>query len=541
MQKLSLFISATLVCLYACSDGDKAKEHKGAHAQELTPRNFAITKANSYTDVFLDSTAMEAFIAEQKLNDTISTGMRNFYNARNYQYAWFASDGLTEQALAFRNLYDYTKDSATTRKSLDGRLENLMAKDSFLVSEDDADLRKTELLLTWRYVNYVWDQYEGKKARRVALEELVPSQKLPHRAWAKLMQEDKESANQNFKGLQQQLATYLAIEDKGGWGFIPDSKKKLKKGVIDTAVVFLKRRLHVTGELPAADSSSVFNDQLEAAVKSAQTMYGFTADGVVTPALIKELNIPVQRRIEQLVVNLERMRWMPSEPSGNLILVNIPAFKLYVQDGTKELFNMDVVVGKEGHSTVMFSGNLNQVVFSPYWNIPPSIVRNEIVPGIEKNRGYLADHNMEVTGEEGGLPVVRQLPGNKNQLGKIKFLFPNRFNIYFHDTPYKELFNKDKRAYSHGCIRLREPKKLAEYLLVNQPEWTPEKMDSAMNSGKEKYVKVKDPVPVLIYYYTAWADNGKHLQFREDIYGHDERLAKKMFVPAQSSTPLASR
>lgn len=541
MQKLPLFISAALVCLYSCGDGDQTKKPQGERGQDLIPRNASITKANAYSDVFLDSTAMESFIAEQKLNDTISNGMRSFYNARNYQYAWFASDGLTEQALAFRNLYDYNKDSATTRKSLDGRLENLMAKDSFRVSEGDAELRKTELLLTWRYVNYVWDQYEGKKARHNALAELVPSQKRPHREWAKLMEDDKDSPNENFKGLQQQLANYLTIEDKGGWGIVPETKKKLKKGVIDTAVVALKRRLQVTGQLATGDTSSLFNDPLEAAVKIAQTMYGFTADGVVTPALIKELNVPVQRRIEQLVVNLERMRWLPAEPSGNLILVNIPAFKLYVQDGSKQLFDMDVVVGKEGHSTVMFSGNLNQVVFSPYWNIPPSIVRNEIVPGMERNSSYLAEHNMEVTGEEGGLPVVRQLPGNKNQLGKVKFLFPNRFNIYFHDTPYKELFNKDKRAYSHGCIRLRDPKKLAEYLLVNQPDWTPEKMDSAMNSGKEKYVKVKDPVPVLIYYYTAWADAGKQLQFREDIYGHDERLAKKMFLPAQSSTPLASR
>jgi murein L,D-transpeptidase YcbB/YkuD len=191
---------------------------------------------------------------------------------------------------------------------------------------------------------------------------------------------------------------------------------------------------------------------------------------------------------------------------------------------------MDIVVGKEGHSTVMFSGNLNQVVFSPYWNLPENIVKQEVLPQIEKNSQYLAENNMEITGEEDGVPVIRQLPGDKNQLGKIKFLFPNRFNIYFHDTPFKDLFNRDKRAFSHGCIRLREPVKLAEYLLVDQPEWTPAKIDSAMNSGKEKYVRVKEPVPVLIYYYTAWVDDNNQLQFRDDIYGHDERLAKKMFV-----------
>jgi L,D-transpeptidase YcbB len=189
----------------------------------------------------------------------------------------------------------------------------------------------------------------------------------------------------------------------------------------------------------------------------------------------------------------------------------------------------------------MFSGSLNQVVFSPYWNVPENIVKKEILPSIEKNSYYLAENNMEITGEEEGVPVIRQLPGDKNQLGKIKFLFPNSFNIYFHDTPYKDLFNRDKRAFSHGCIRLREPVKLAEYLLVNQPQWTPEKIDSAMNSGKEKYVRVKDPVPVLIYYYTAWVDGNKQLQFRDDIYGHDEKLGRKLFMPVNVNETLAKQ
>jgi L,D-transpeptidase YcbB len=300
--------------------------------------------------------------------------------------------------------------------------------------------------------------------------------------------------------------------------------------------------LQATGQLVSHDSSSVFNDELLAAIKTAQAGYGLTADGDVTPTLVKELNVPVVKRIEQLLVNLERMRWMPAEPSGELIWVNIPAFKLYVRDGSKDLFNMNVVVGKEGNSTVMFSGNLNQIVFSPYWNLPENIVTKEVLPEMEKDKDYLAENEMEMTGEEDGVPVIRQLPGDKNQLGKIKFLFPNSFNIYFHDTPFKELFKKDKRAFSHGCIRLSEPVKLAEYLLTDQPEWTQERIDSAMNSGKERYVRIKEPVPVLIYYYTAWVDKKNGLQFRDDIYGHDRRLAKKLFSPSDSvSESLAIR
>lgn len=541
MQKSTSFLSVVLLFLWACNDGDQAPGQVAVGGQELIARNHSITRANSYSDLFLDSSAMEAFIAAQHLNDTISAGMRSFYNARNYQYAWFASDGLTEQALAFRNLYDYTKDSGTSRKSLDRRLENFMAQDTLDVQEGNAEIRKTELLLTWRFVNYVWDKYDGKNTRQLALAQLVPSRKYAPRELAKLMADEKDPPNKNYAALQKQVAQYASIDQKGGWAFIPAPKKKLKKGAIDTTIVLLKRRMQAVGLLDAADTSALFNDQLDAAVKNVQSTYGLTADGLVTPALLKELNVPARKRLEQLLVNLERMRWMPAEASGSLILVNIPAFKLYVRDGTNELFNMDVVVGKEGHSTVMFSGNLNQVVFCPYWNVPESIVRKEILPEIAKNPNYLADHNMEVTGEEDGLPVIRQRPGGQNQLGKIKFLFPNRFNIYFHDTPYKDLFNKDKRAFSHGCIRLREPEKLAEYLLMNQSQWTREKIDSAMSSTKERFVKVKDPVPVLIYYYTAWVDDNKQLQFREDIYGYDERLAQKMFVPADSSVPLATR
>ncbi|NII24377.1 L,D-transpeptidase family protein [Pseudoflavitalea sp. X16] len=544
MHKITVaFIALALIAVTACND--ESRQGGGGTAnkeKDLLPRDLSITKANAYSDLFLDSMTVEGFITEQKLNDTVSTGMRNFYNTRNYQYAWFASDGLTEQALAFRNLYDYTKDSGTTHKKLDRKLENLMAQDSLRVNDDDADIRKTELLLTWRYVNYVWDNYNGRKERMAALVHLVPAKKYPVMELAKAELKHDDVPNENYKALKQELAAYVVIEEKGGWPVIPTLKKKLKKGSIDTAIVFIKKRLQVTGQLPAADTSTVFNDELLNAIKTVQSSYGFTADGAISLALIKELNVPAEKRIAQLLVNLERMRWMPAEPSGNLIWVNIPAFKLYVQDGSQQLFDMDIVVGKEGHSTVMFSGKLNQVVFSPYWNLPENIVRNEVLPAMEKNNNYLAENDMEITGEEeDGLPVIRQLPGDKNQLGKIKFLFPNRFNIYFHDTPFKELFNRDKRAFSHGCIRLREPVKLAEYLLINQPQWTHEKIDSAMNSGKEKYVRVKDPVPVLIYYYTAWADDHKQLQFREDIYGHDARMAKKLFMQPATGETLANR
>ena len=202
---------------------------------------------------------------------------------------------------------------------------------------------------------------------------------------------------------------------------------------------------------------------------------------------------------------------------------------MFCEDG-KEMFTMRIVVGKAANRTVVFNDQLKYVVFSPYWNVPRSIVRNEILPAMNKNPGYLSRNNMEQTGTSGGLPVIRQNPGAGNALGKVKFIFPNSYNIYFHDTPAKPLFDQAKRAFSHGCIRLQEPKKLAAYLLQDQPDWTESRISAAMNAGIEKWVALEEPVAVAITYFTAWVDRAGKLNFRDDIYGHDQELAERLFA-----------
>jgi len=342
--------------------------------------------------------------------------------------------------------------------------------------------------------------------------------------------------------LKDQLGKYYAIAKKGGWPMINASKKTYKKGAIDPAIAEIKKRLLVTGDLAINDTSSIFNDTLELAVKNFQTRFGYKPDGAITASLIRDMNVPAIRRLQQILMNMERMRWMPSRPEGNLILVNIPEFVLHVYDGKKKDFDMNVVVGKEGHNTMMFRGDLNEIVFSPYWNVPSSIVKKEILPEIEKHPNYLEEQHMEVIGKDGnGVPEIRQQPGAKNSLGKVKFLFPNSFDIYFHDTPAKELFNRDRRAFSHGCIRLQDAEKMATYLLRNQPEWTPEKINEAMNRDQPQSVRLKNPIPVFITYYTAWVDERGLLQFREDIYQHDEQLLNKMFPSGNTAQPLAKQ
>ena len=497
-------------------------------------RNLAINKYNSYSNLFTDSTTVESFIKEQKLNDTISYDMRVFYNARNFQFAWFSSDGLTEQTFAFRSLYDYSNDNEKKRV-LDYKLDNLMLNDSLTSIRATRNITKTELLFTWRFIQYLWNNYPNENHRNNLLVKFVPAQKQEIIARAEaILRDDRKGSNNAYNSLKKELEKYVTIANNGGWPTIPARQKKYKRGETVSVIAIIKKRLQITGQFPANDTSPVFTPKFENAIKRLQSSYGLTADGVINISLIQELNKPVLSRLQQLMINMERMRWQPAEPNGRVIVVNIPEFMLHVWDGKSKELDMEVIVGKQGNNTVMFSGNLEQIVFSPYWNVPESIVRDEILPSIEEDFTYLDQHDMETTGEVDGLPVVRQLPGDNNELGKVKFLFPNSFNIYFHDTPHKELFKKKQRAYSHGCIRLANAEKLANYLLKENPEWTSEKIQEAMNGSKEKYVKIKDPIPVLINYYTAWVDENGVLQFRKDIYNHDKKTAGKLFSNATS-------
>lgn len=548
---LTIMGSLLLACNTKGSDGGSENSESEQEAKKkISSRDLSITKANAYSTLFLDSTAVEAYIASKNVADSISRRMRSFYNARNYQFAWFSNDGLTEQARGFWNLHDYhttyANDTMLKDKAFEKRMNALFAEESLSVDASNKSTVQTEIQMTQHFIQYMMSEYEEGYVKRKEMERFVPQKKrdpleLADSLIKKKHKDNKyfEEANERYGALKNYLAQYYNIVAKGGWRPITSGTKSLKKGASSPAIAQIKAQLRMTGDLRSADTTTVFNDTLEMAIKNFQVRHGYTPDGVVGPAIIKELNVPAQVRLQQILMNMERMRWMPNEPkSDNLILVNIPEFVLHMYEGNKKVWDMNVVVGKEGHNTTMFTGDLNQVVFSPYWNVPPSIVKNEILPAMSRNPNYLASQNMEITGDEGGLPKIRQKPGGENALGQVKFLFPNSFNIYFHDTPSKSLFERDKRAYSHGCIRLSDPFELAQYLLRNQPEWTPEKIMDAMNSGEEKFVKLKKPVPVFITYYTAWVDERGQLNFRDDIYDHDQKLAKKMFIGMEQ---MASR
>jgi murein L,D-transpeptidase YcbB/YkuD len=542
MKRFFIYLTVISTLFTACQDAgstsgndDDEKEEK----KNVSKRNYFINKENSYSDLFLDSAGMEKYIAERQIPDSISRRMRSFYNTRNYQFAWFSSDGLTEQARAFWNLHDYVttydRDTSLRDKALQKRMDALVAEENLSASASPNYI-ETELTLTQHFLRYMLNNYEKGYVKRKEMERFIPYVKRDPLEVADSLLTKKhkdgkyfEDVHEPYRLLKEKLAQYHNVVKNGGWTEIP-TVKSLKKGDSSATVTLIKRRLQASGDMAGKDTSRLFNDTLDAAVRRFQQSMGYTPSGVVNAQLVKDLNVPARLRLEQILINMERMRWIPTEPTGQLIMVNIPEFILHIYEGKQKAFTMNVVVGKEGHNTVSFTGDLSTIVFSPYWNVPPSIVKNEILPAMESNPGYLASQNMEQTGTEGGLPVIRQKPGPKNSLGRVKFLFPNSFNIYFHDTPAKSLFERDKRAYSHGCIRLAEPEKMANYLLRNNPEWTPEKISEAMQGTTEKYVKLNKPIPVIITYYTAWVDETGLLNFRDDIYDHDVDLIKKAFL-----------
>ena len=506
----------------------------------VTKRDTTITPVNAFTTLKLDSSIIENFITQHKLADTSANRLRSFYNSRNYQYAWFTEEGIAEQTQAFWNLHNaflnYSKDSSLLDKQFHQQMQNLLAGDS-LINTKASVITQTELKLTEHFFEYAQYAYTGKVDPK-ELQWNIPRKKVNALQLLDSLVANKgrnleewEPVNRQYHLLKKELVRYYDIEKKGGWDSINIQKNK-RYNLYDSSITIkqVKKRLQAAGLYNVSDSSEKYTKALQAGIKKAQKTFGLKPDGIINSVLVKELNVSITDRIEQLLINMERMRWMPQVQGSDFILANIPEFKLHVFESGKKVFDINIIVGKAGTNTVVFSDELKYVVFSPYWNVPRSIVRNEILPAIHRNPNYLFSHNMEQTGISNGLPVIRQLPGGNNSLGRVKFIFPNNYNIYFHDTPAKSLFGIDKRAFSHGCIRLEEPVKMAEYLLRNQPEWTSEKIYAAMHANKEKWVALKKTVPVYVSYFTSWVDGDGELNFREDIYNHDKKMAKRLFI-----------
>lgn len=534
VSALGLLSSCTQVASFGGNNPDStggSNMDSGSYAARA--RDESITAANAYSDLFLDSNKLESFIQKEKIPDTSAAILRNFYRVRNYQFAWFASDGPTEQARGLWSLYASQKDQTgkDSLRTLREEMDSLLQSDSISVAQNDSSFAHTELTLTQQLVQYASSHPQHINRRNIYY--LVPAKKTDAMTYAdSILNKQTDSSlyagNKNYSVLKQQLAGYYNIAKQGGWDSV--NKGPLKKGSKSPAVVALKKRLQSSKEYNSTDTTNIFNDSLVTAVKEFQLRNGQKPTGIVTDSMVAVLNVPVEDRIKQILVNMNRILWMPPSNDSTRIEINIPSQMLCVFSDSGKVMEMPVIVGKEGNSTVVFKSGINEIVFNPSWNIPERIVRDELMPKMKADASYLKKHNIEVISDKGSVPELRQMPGKDNPLGKVKFLFPNTHDIYLHDTPDKQLFNKNDRALSHGCIRVADAAKLAGYLLRGQKDWDAQKISAAMKSGREQTVKLNVEQPVSINYFTVYADEKGMVGFRNDVYGHDREAISKLFM-----------
>jgi L,D-transpeptidase YcbB len=438
-----------------------------------------------------------------------------FYRAHNDALVWIAGGRPTPQAIAVTRLFAGADAKGVNAIDYDGDrwTERLAAVENAPSLETEA---RVDVELTATLMRYISDLHIGRVNPREVDFFLDVSQKkydLPQLVSSLIDSSDiaaaLEQVEPQFDGYRRLRDALVRYRELAAENF------ELLSNPVN--VPQLAERLRKLGDLQG-------DEPIEDAVKHFQTRHGLDADGRLGTVTLAALNTPLTKRVEQIQLSLERWRWLPASFDVMPVVVNLPEFRLraYGSDHKPHL-SMDVVVGKsfQGRQTPVFAETMTYVVFRPYWNVPPSIQKNEIEPKAANDPSYLNRNGYErVKGS------IRQKPGPNNALGNVKFMFPNPMNIYFHDTSARELFSRTRRDFSHGCVRVSKPAALAEWVLRDDPKWTPQAIENAMTKGPlDAHVNLKRPIPVLILYTTATVREDGTVYFFEDIYGHDTQLA----------------
>lgn len=515
--RLAPLLGGGVALLAGCADPQASRLADQARAVEQV---FATEQP--YSPRALDEADLAEFFAAHPALAADSGVLTAFYERRNRQYAWLAADALTANAEAFIALAGLGAGPIDTLDFSCARC-----------------VRDAELWLTAEFFRYAQRDYGGHFARDPReLEWFIPRAKrdyalfLDSLAAGTMDLSALEPMHPMYAQLRAAVAPMRALTAQA-WDTLalPRGLRRLSPGDTSTLVPRLRERLALLGDWAgSADSGSIYDSTLVVAVRRFQSRHGLTDDGIVGAGVLRALNVTPAQRLRTLLVNMERLRWVPDHPPDTAIIVNIPEFRLRVLEGGAEALAMPIVVGAMATKTVVFADSVTSIAFSPTWTIPASITQKEILPAMRRDPDYLARNQMDIIGGSEARPVIRQRPGPQNALGLVKFSFPNPYGIFMHDTPARGLFALEQRAFSHGCIRLAQPQALAEYLLRDDSTWTVERMQAAMRSGRETVVRLRRPVPVILAYFTAWVGRDGRLNFRDDIYGHDARLAAELFV-----------
>ena len=550
-----------LVCLFAagCSPGSTPGNPAATAAKQSVPEPLSPSGQQQLRTI-VDSDRL----ADLQWPDFSDYGkwVKEFYESSRNGLAWAHGGKPTAQARELIAILDDAEEKGLDSRDYDGGRwnERIKSLDGAAVPDESTRV-KFDVALTVSAMRYISDLHLGMVDPKILhrdfdpavhkydLAEFLHRQVIPAASVKDALQE----VEPPFPGYRRTLGAlhkYLQLAKDEVPDPLPTVKKPVDPGQNYEALGKLAARLKFLGDLPATanlpQDSQAYQGQIVEAAKHFQERHGLETDGRLGQQTIDELNRPLSFRVRQLQLTLERWRWLPHSFQQPPVVVNIPEFLLraYDKDGNPTLM-MPVVVGKAMRTeTPVMEQDMKYLVFWPYWNVPPSILRNEIAPKIAKDPEYLTKNNYEVATYSGqvvtdgvvsedvlaqlraGKLMVRQKPGPKNALGLIKFIFPNSNNVYLHSTPSQSLFAKSRRDFSHGCIRVENPAALAEWVLRNNPGWTRERIDAAFKAQKEQQVNLTNPIPVLIVYGTAVVPESDTAKFFPDIYGFDKKLEK---------------
>jgi L,D-transpeptidase YcbB len=488
----------------------------------------------------------------------------SFYKKRNYAPAWVIDDPqFTKAGELTAAIRDAEKEALSPENYHLSKIQKLLGEaksaKNGISSQNEKLLVDLDLLLTDSFFLYAshltsgrinpetihseWEAFSPEIDLAKVLETALSSGKIQTALLALTPK------HPGYLKLRDTLADYRKIRDKGGWPKIARGET-LKKGDIGERVKMLRNRLWVTGDLnPGSDENKHnFDGILEQGVKEFQKRHGLAIDGTVGSKTLSALNVPVEDRIRQIELNMERFRWIPGDLGKRYILVNVADFRLTVVENEKPVMNMRVVAGKPFRKTPVFSEKMKYIELNPYWNVPPQLAVKDVAPKVCRSRRYLTEKKMEVFAHWGQDPAkvnpdsidwcrvsqknfrykIRQQPGPKNALGRIKFMFPNKYSVYLHDTPERALFDKTTRDFSSGCIRIEKPIDLALYLLKNDALWTAQRLSADIAEGKQTVISLQEPVFVHLLYWTSWADDQGKVHFRDDVYERDIDLDRAL-------------
>ena len=489
--------------------------------------------------------------------------VQKFYDAYGYSLVWVRGMQPTGQAQQVIALLLEAEQKGLSAEDYDGpRWRDRLAKLApATLQPSEADAVRFDAALTVCVMRYISDLHIGKvnpkhfdfgldvEAKKYDLPEFVKGHVVDASDVAGVLAQV-EPPYPGYRRMIQALHTYWELRREYDGRPLPAIQRTIAPGDSYSGIPQLIQLLRLVGDLPAdanvPSDGTVYQDPLVSAVKHFQGRLGRDPDGRITAQTLADLNVPLTSRLRQMQLTLERWRWLPPAYEKSPVVANIPEFHLRAYDQNfKIALQMNVVVGKAyGHTTPVFSDTMEYVVFRPYWSVPYSIVKAEFLPHIARDPDYLAKKGFEVVNSRqevvtsgtvtsevleqlrAGKLFIRQTPGPKNSLGLVKFIFPNNYNIYFHDTPEQTLFSKSRRDFSHGCIRLERPADLAVWVLRNNPGWDLDRVHAAMNGATTQQVNLTHPIPVLILYATVIVTEDGIVHFYDDIYGHDAALEK---------------